>query len=153
VNFPHQIEVVSAVDRLALGSREVRWRAPQTEGTRSFVQYSESNRHKTRAHIKQMVLPRNLSQLNDYMCSPLNRKGHLCSECADGFGPSVTSYGYTCVNCTGAWYRDVPLFLLLELTPITILSTDYSNISNQCYFSSNALPHHAVPIHCYILQL
>ena len=38
-------------------------------------------------------LPRNLSQLNDYMCSPLNRKGLVCSECADGFGPSVTSFG------------------------------------------------------------
>ena len=69
---------------------------------------------------KQIILPRNLSQLNDYMCGPLNRKGHLCSECADGFGPSVTSFGYKCVNCTNAWYR-VPLFLLLELVPITIL--------------------------------
>ena len=30
-------------------------------------------------------LPRNLSQLNDYMCAPLNRKGIVCSECADGW--------------------------------------------------------------------
>ena len=64
-------------------------------------------------------LPRNLSQLNDYMCGPLNRKGLVCSECADGFGPSVTSFGYKCVNCTEAWYG-VPLFLFLEFVPITV---------------------------------
>jgi hypothetical protein len=46
-----------------------------------------------------VLLPRNLSQLNDYMCRPLNRKGLVCSECADGFGPSVTSFGYRCVTC------------------------------------------------------
>ena len=67
----------------------------------------------------QIVLPRNLSQLNDYMCGPLNRKGLVCSECADGFGPSVTSFGYKCANCTDAWYG-VPLFLVVEFVPITV---------------------------------
>ena len=64
-------------------------------------------------------LPKNLSQLNDYMCGPLNRKGLVCSECADGFGPSVTSFGYRCINCTDAWYG-VPLFFLFEFTPVTV---------------------------------
>ena len=68
----------------------------------------------------EILLPRNLSQLNDYMCGPLNRKGLVCSECADGFGPSVTSFGYRCVKCTDAWYK-VPLVLVLEFVPITIL--------------------------------
>ena len=71
----------------------------------------------TPGHIQ---LPRNLSQLNSYTCGPLNRKGHLCGECADGFGPSVTSFEYRCVNCTDAWYG-VPLFLVLEFAPVTIL--------------------------------
>ena len=66
------------------------------------------------------ILPRNLSQLNDYMCGPLNRKGLVCGQCADGFGPSITSFGYKCVNCTDAWYR-VPLFLLIQFVPITVL--------------------------------
>ena len=66
-----------------------------------------------------ILLPKNLSQLNDYMCGPLNTKGFVCSECADGFGPSVTSFGYRCVNCTDAWY-EVPRFLLLELAPVTV---------------------------------
>ena len=64
-------------------------------------------------------LPRNLSQLNNYTCGQINRKGFLCSECADGFGLSVTSFGYRCVNCTYAWYG-VPLFLFLEFVPITV---------------------------------
>ena len=62
------------------------------------------------------ILPKNLSQLNDYMCGRLNRKGLMCSECADGFGPS---FRYKCANCTDAWYG-VPLFLFLEFVPITV---------------------------------
>ena len=54
------------------------------------------------------------------MCSPLNRKSLVCSEYADGFGPSVTSFGYKCVSCTDAWYG-MPLFLLLNFAPITVL--------------------------------
>ena len=54
------------------------------------------------------------------MCGPFNRKGIVCSECADGFGPSVISFGYRCVNCTDTWYG-VPLILLLEFAPITAL--------------------------------
>ena len=66
-----------------------------------------------------VLLPTNLSQLNDYMCGPLNRKGLVCSECADDFGPSATPFGYRCVNCTNTWYG-VPLFLFLEFVPITV---------------------------------
>ena len=66
-----------------------------------------------------IVLPDNTSELNDFMCRPLNRKGVLCSECIDGFGPSVTSIGHTCSNCTNAWYG-LPLYLFLELVPITM---------------------------------
>ena len=64
-------------------------------------------------------LPDNISELNDYMCGPMNRKGRVCSECIDGFAPSVTSIGYECSNCTDNWYG-VPLYLFLEFVPITI---------------------------------
>ena len=64
-------------------------------------------------------LPNNLSHLNNYMCGPMNRKDLVCSECADGFGPSVTSFGYKCANCSEMRYA-VPLFLFLELAPLTI---------------------------------
>ena len=65
-------------------------------------------------------LPVSLTELNDYMCGPQNKKGLLCSECVDGFGPSVTSYGDKCANCTDAWYH-IPLFLLVQFVPSTIL--------------------------------
>ena len=64
-------------------------------------------------------LPDNISDLNDYMCGPMNRKGLLCKDCIDGFGPSVTSLGYKCSNCTDAWYG-IPLYLAVELIPITL---------------------------------
>ena len=64
-------------------------------------------------------LPDNISELNDYMCGPMNRKGLLCKDCIDGFGPSVTSLGYKCSNCTDAWYG-IPLYLAVELVPITL---------------------------------
>jgi hypothetical protein len=64
-------------------------------------------------------LPDNISELNDYMCGPMNRKGLLCKDCIDGFGPSVTSLGYKCSNCTDVWYG-IPLYLAVELIPITL---------------------------------
>ena len=64
-------------------------------------------------------IPTTLSELNDYTCGPLHRKGFVCSECVDGFGPSLTSFGLRCVDCTDAWYR-VPLFLVVEFVPITV---------------------------------
>ena len=31
------------------------------------------------------LLPDNISELNHFMCGPLNRKGYLCSDCIDEF--------------------------------------------------------------------
>ena len=53
------------------------------------------------------------------MCGPMNRKGILCSECIDGYGPSVTSPNFRCSDCSNAWYG-IPLYLLLELVPVTV---------------------------------
>ena len=63
-------------------------------------------------------LPHNISELNDYMCGPMNRKGFLCKECIDNFSVSMTSIGNKCSNCTDAWYG-IPLYLTIELVPIT----------------------------------
>ena len=66
-------------------------------------------------------LPRNISELNDYMCGSASRKGFLCSECIDGFGPSATSPKFKCSNCTtmSTRYRIV-LYLFSELVPVSI---------------------------------
>ena len=64
---------------------------------------------------------RNPSELNDRMCTPMNRSRNstLCSECSEGFGPSIISLGLVCSDCEGIWYR-VPLYLFLEFVPITV---------------------------------
>ena len=71
----------------------------------------------------QILLPKHISRLNDYMCTPLNRKGYLCSECAEGFGPSMISayMGNICCDCrkTSSWYG-VTLYLSLEFVPLTV---------------------------------
>ena len=63
-------------------------------------------------------LSNNISELNDYICEPMNRKGFLCEECIDGFSVSMTSLGHRCSNCTDAWYG-IPLYLVTELVPVT----------------------------------
>ena len=37
-----------------------------------------------------ILLPSDITALNDYMCAPLHRNGFLCSKCKDGFGPSIS---------------------------------------------------------------
>lgn len=66
-------------------------------------------------------LPNNISKLNDYMCGPLNRKGRVCSECKDGFGPAIMSFGFhiQCSNCTSGWYG-ILLYMFLEIVPVTV---------------------------------
>lgn len=64
-------------------------------------------------------LPHNISELNSYMCGSRNRTGRVCSECVDGFGPSLSSIGYECSNCSDAWHG-WSLYFLLEFGPITI---------------------------------
>ena len=72
-------------------------------------------------HYWYIPMPENLSELNDYMCGAMSRKGRVCSKCADGFGPAVMSVGFQiqCSQCMGAWYG-IPLYLFLELCPVTI---------------------------------
>jgi len=53
------------------------------------------------------------------MCGPLNRKGLLCRDCLDGFGPTVFTTDGMCENCERLSHYGVALYLLLELLPIT----------------------------------
>ena len=66
-------------------------------------------------------LPKLISQLNDYMCAPLNRRGYMCRECVEGFGPSMTqtSYTDTCYTCRDT-VRGVILYLSLEFVSSTV---------------------------------
>lgn len=84
-----------------------------------FYFQGDTHTFKTTDDYNYITLPKDISQLNDYMCGPMNRKGRVCSECIDGFGPSVISVGSICSNCTDAWYG-IPLYLFLEFVPITV---------------------------------
>ena len=68
------------------------------------------------------LLPENISELNHFMCGPLNRKGYLCSDCIDGFGPSMSLIKHPnhCYECRGT-YRGVMLYLAIVLLPLTLL--------------------------------
>jgi len=65
-----------------------------------------------------IALPPNIPDLNNVFSAPLNRRGLLCMDCIDGFGPSVVTIGYACANCTEnnhGWM----LYILSELIPAT----------------------------------
>ena len=66
-----------------------------------------------------ILLPVSVSELNEYMCSPLYRKGTACSQCATGYGPSVISDRYECAKCTHLWYG-VFVYIMVEFAPITV---------------------------------
>ena len=67
-----------------------------------------------------VLLPDEISELNSYMCGPLNRKGYLCGECKSGYGPGpfVTLCTNVCHFCQDTWH-EIILYLALEFIPIT----------------------------------
>ena len=67
-----------------------------------------------------ILLPDNVSKLNEFMCSPLNREGTLCGKCKDGYGVAFYSYTLKCTKCWGHGYGWI-LYYFLELVPITVL--------------------------------
>ena len=68
------------------------------------------------------VMPSNASQLDEVMCGPYNRRGLLCGECKDGYGPAVYSFDMTCANCSSLWSRyAISLYLFLQFIPTTLI--------------------------------
>ena len=67
-------------------------------------------------------MPSNVSQLDEVMCGPYNRRGLLCGECKDGYGPAVYSFDMTCANCSSLWSRyAISLYLFLQFVPTTLI--------------------------------
>ena len=85
-----------------------------TTSKRYFQSYGGYNTTKS----GYILLPKNISRLNEYMCGPLNRKGFLCGECSDGFGPSMVCID-KCYNCSVTWHG-MTLYLSLEFVPVTL---------------------------------
>ena len=68
-------------------------------------------------------MPSNASQLDEVMCGPYNRRGLLCGECKDGYGPAVYSLSLKCTDCSSlkSGYA-ISLYLLLQFVPLTLFS-------------------------------
>ena len=77
----------------------------------------------TKDGLRGILLPNNISELNPYMCGPLNRKDYLCNDCKNGYGPATISDSASCSNkcysCKDTWYN-VLLYLSLSFIPHTI---------------------------------
>ena len=66
-------------------------------------------------------LSSNPDLLNKTLCGPYNRKGFLCGECVEGFGPAVYSESLKCANCSELprGYA-IGLYAVLRLVPLTL---------------------------------
>ena len=60
------------------------------------------------------------STLTEETCGPHNRKGLLCSECYEGYGPAVYAFGNKCMKCHGSVYNRWALYVFVTLLPITV---------------------------------
>ena len=72
-----------------------------------------------------ILLPNNISELNAYMCGPLNREDYLCSKCRSGYGPPVIFESASCVHvcylCKDSWIlKNLLLYLSLNFIPLTL---------------------------------
>ena len=69
----------------------------------------------------QYLIPQNVSDLNEMMCSYVNRDGQLCGSCKEGFAPPVYSYNFNCVHasqCThnNTWWK----YIAVAFLPLTV---------------------------------
>ena len=81
-----------------------------SSGRCPYIYYSNIANH------RYIALPHNISDLNNVFCNALNRRGLLCRDCIDGFGPSIITTGYACANCTANNYGWM-LYILSEFVP------------------------------------
>ena len=67
------------------------------------------------------LLPSDPDMLNEAMCGPYNRKGLLCGECMDGYGPGVYTLDRKCVDCSKfSMSSAICLYLLVEFVPVLL---------------------------------
>ena len=87
----------------------------------TFVGSCSYNNHEAKVHMLYTELPKEVSQLNKFMCKGggLNRTGLLCGQCEEGLGPAVFSYKLECLSCLENPYGWL-LYLFLATFPTTV---------------------------------
>ena len=74
-----------------------------------------------RRQLPIIPLPRNIYELTEAVCGPLNREGRLCSACKEGYGISGLSYSFDCVKCWESGAARWIAFIIAKFLPLTIL--------------------------------
>ena len=83
------------------------------------------------AHKKYSELPSDPEMLEEMMCGPYKRKGFLCGECIQGYGPAVYSYNLKCANCSNfSPQYAISVFVFLELVPGTLFFFVWSSFAS-----------------------
>ena len=80
------------------------------------IENCEKNRYKS----DYLPLPKDLSQLNQFMCEERwNRTGRLCGRCLPGHSPLAYSYDMRCVKCPER-NRNIWKYILVAFGPLTV---------------------------------
>ena len=64
--------------------------------------------------------PQNVTELNDFLCSGLNRTGLMCSHCQAGLGTPILSFSIQCLPCMSSGFGWT-LYVFLATFPTTVL--------------------------------
>ena len=87
-----------------------------------YVSYCPFTRTVNSTNRMYSEMPSNASQLDEVICGLYNRRGLLCGECKDGYGPTINSFDMTCANCSSLWSRyGISLYLFLQFVPTTLI--------------------------------
>lgn len=58
--------------------------------------------------------------INQEVCGEFNRRGQLCGECMEGYGPPVYSYSFTCVKCRKSDFKiNLIRYIAVAYIPLT----------------------------------
>ena len=68
-----------------------------------------------------VYVPKNVSDLNQFMCESWGREGYLCSDCIDGYGLTIANVFSKCIKCKLPRKLAWLFYFMLELIPLTVL--------------------------------
>ena len=86
------------------------------EATCLFIKHQGFDSNSTAIQV-----PTNLSEINSFFCSPINRKGLLFSQCKKGYGIYFLTVGLKWAKCSLSTLIGRILYLVVQFLPVTLL--------------------------------